>query len=637
MLRGIRKASENWLGRILMAVVLSVLAGSFAVWGINDIFQGYGATYLAKIGNTEIQQDQFSQAYNERLQQLGQQLGRPVPPEQAAALGVDRQVLAQLIAQAGLDQLAHRMRIGVPMSDIVQQVLADPHFQTPTGQFDRAQFEGFLQSIGYTEQRYFDELSRTIPRREISEAVSGDISVPKAYLDAVNQFQNQERSIQYVALGPEQAGDIPQPTAEQLTKYFNDRKILFRAPEYRKVTTVAVTPAELAKTITVSDADAKKRYDDNLKQYQTPERRHIEQIVFPDMAQAQAASTRLKSGIKFDALASERGLKASDIDLGTVAKSAIIDPTVANAAFALKPGEVSAPIQGKFGVVIVTVLSVDPAETKAFNVVEPFIKADMALERAKSKVQDLHDKMEDARAGGATLAEAAKTLGLQAVTLDIDRSGRDPAGKFVTAIPGATNVISGAFSNDVGVDTYPIDADGGYVWYEVEAVSPAHDRTLDEVKTEVQQRWHDDQVAARVKAKAADLLAKLKTGNPFDALAMADNVKVQTATDLKRGPASGGISPKVTDAVFHTANGAFGSSEGDKPTEWVVFRVSDVKTPPLDPNSADGKKLVQLLQQAMSDDVFTQYLGWLEDNLGTTINQPALAQAVGNTAPPDTE
>jgi len=637
MLRGIRKASENWLGRIVMAVVLSVLAGSFAVWGINDIFRGYSATYLAKIGDTEIQQDQFSKAYNERLQQLGQQLGRPIPPEQAAALGIDRQVLAQLIAQAGLDQLAHRMRIGIPMSDIVQQVLADPHFQTPTGQFDRAQFEGFLQSIGFTEQRYFDELSRTIPRREITDAVSGNINVPKAYLDAINQFQNQERSIQYVALGPEQAGDIPQPTTEELTQYFNDRKILFRAPEYRKVVTVAVTPAELAKSITVSDAEAKKRYDDSLKQYQTPERRHIEQIVFPDMAQAQAASTRLKSGIKFDALAAERGLKASDIDLGTVAKSAIIDPTVADAAFALKLGDVSAPVQGKFGVVIVTVLSVEPAETKPFSVVEPFIKADMALERAKSKVQDLHDKMEDARAGGGALADAAKTLGLQAVTLDIDRSGRDPAGKFVAAIPGATTVISGAFSNDVGVDTYPVDADGGYVWYEVEAVTPARDRTLDEVKTEVEQRWHDDQVAARVKTKAADLLDKLKTGNAFDAVAAADNAKVQTATDLKRGPASGGISPKVVDAVFHTANGAFGSSEADKPTQWVVFRVSDVKTPPLDPNSADGKKLVQLLQQATSDDVFTQYLGWLEDNLGTTINQATLAQAVGNTTPPDSE
>ena len=297
----------------------------------------------------------------------------------------------------------------------------------------------------------------------------------------------------------------------------------------------------------------------------------------------------------------------------------------------------SPPVQGKFGVVIVTVLDVEPAETKAFNVVEPFIKADMALERAKSKVQDLHDKMEDARAGGATLADAAKSLGLHALTMDIDRSGRDPAGKFVAAIPAATSVISGAFSNDVGVDTYPVDADGGYVWYEVESVTPAQDRTLDEVKTEVEHRWHDDQVAERVKTKAADLLSKLNSGNPFDALAKADNVKVQTAADLKRGPVSNGIPAKVIDAVFHTANGAFGSSEGDKPTQWVVFRVSDIKTPPLDSNSADGKKLVQLLQQAIGDDVFSQYLGWLENNLGTTINQPALAQAVGTTAPPDTE
>lgn len=637
MLRGIRKASENWLGRILMAIVLFVLAGSFAVWGINDIFRGYGSTYLAKIGDTEIQQDQFSQAYNERLQQLGQQLGRPVSPEQAAALGLDRQVLAQLIAQAGLDQLAHRMRLGIPTSDIVQQVLADPHFQTPTGQFDRDRFEGFLQSIGFSEQRYFDDLRRTIPRREITDAVSGGISVPKTYLDAINQFQNQERSIEYAALGPEQAGDIPQPTPEELTKYFNDRKILFRAPEYRKVAVVVVTPAELAKSITVSDADAKKRYDENLKQYETPERRHIEQIVFPNMAQAQAASTRLKSGVKFDALAAERGLKASDIDLGTVAKSAIIDPAVANAAFALKPGEISAPIQGKFGVDIVTVLNVEAAETKPFSVVEPFIKSDMALERAKSKVNDLHDKMEDARAGGGTLADAAKSLGLNAITLDIDRSGRDASGKFVATIPAATNVISGAFSNDVGVDTYPVDADGGYVWYEVEGVTPARDRTLDEVKTEVEKRWHDDQVAARIKTKAADLLSKLKNGNPFDALAAADKVKVQTASDLKRGPVSNGLSAKVIQAVFHTANGAFGSSEGDKPTQWIVFRVNGVKTPPLDPNSADGKKLVQLLQQAMSDDVFNQYLGWLEDNLGTKINQAALAQAVGNTTPPESE
>ena len=638
MLRGIRKASSNWLGRAVMGVVMTLLAGSFAVWGINDIFRGYGSSSLAKIGSTEIQLDQFSQAYNERLQQIGQQLGHPLPPDQATALGLDRQVLGQLLAQAGIDQLAQSMRLGIPNAQIVQHILTDPHFQTPTGQFDRARFEGFLQSIGYSEQRFIDEERQSIPRREITDAISGGIVVPKTYLTAINEFQNQERGIQYVGLGPAQAGDIPQPTADELNKYFDARKSQFRAPEYRKIVTVTVTPAELAKTIQVSDADVKKTYDDNLKQYSTPEKRHVEQIVFPTMAQAAAASARIKSGTSFAAIAADRGLKISDIDLGTVAKSAIIDPTVANVAFSLKQGEVSAPVQGQFGAVIVTVLDIEPAETKALAVVAPFIRNDIALQRAKSKVQDLHDKMEDARAGGATLEEAAQKLGLPATTLDIDRSGRDPAGKFVATMPAATDVISGAFSNDVGVDTYPIEADSGYVWYEVEAITPSRDRTLSEVKTEVEQRWHDDQVAARLKTKAADLLGKLKSGSALDALATANGVKVETATGLKRGitpPA--GISPKVVDAVFHTAKDAFGSSEGDQPTQWVVFRVTDVKTPALDPNSADGKKLNDLLQKSMGDDIFSQYVAWLENDLGTTVNQAMLAQAAGGNATPENE
>ena len=83
MLRGIRKASSNWLGRIVMGVVLGLIAVSFAIWGIGDIFRGFGRSTVAKIGSTEITVDQFRQIYNDRLQQLGRQIGRPVTQDQA--------------------------------------------------------------------------------------------------------------------------------------------------------------------------------------------------------------------------------------------------------------------------------------------------------------------------------------------------------------------------------------------------------------------------------------------------------------------------------------------------------------------------------------------------------------------------
>ncbi len=616
-----------------MGVVMTLLAGVFAIWGINDIFHGYGTSSLAKIGNAEIPMQLFSQTYNERLQELSRRAGRTITSDQATAIGLDRQVLGQLVAQAGLDQLSQQMRLGIPTSEIVRQVVSDPHFQTPDGKFDRAMFENFLQNVGYSEQRYLDEERRSIPRREITDSVSGGIVVPQTYFYAINEFQNQQRSIQYVELGSAQAGDIAKPTDGALKKYFEDRKVLFRAPEYRKIVSVAVTPQDLAKSSQVSDADVKKYYDDNIGQYTTPERRHVEQIVFPSMAEAQAASTRIKGGLSFAALATERGLKPSDIDLGTVPKAGIVDPAVADAAFSLKAGEVSAPVKGRFGAVLVRVAEIEPGGTKPLSTVAPFIRNDIALNHAKSEVQDIHDKIEDARAGGATLTEAAQKLKLRAVTVDADRSGRDPAGKVVTSLADANEVISNAFSNDVGVDTYPIDTQGGYVWYEVEGITPARDRTLDEVKSEVEQRWREDQIAERLKAKAADLVAKAKQGDAFDKLATAAGVKVETASGLKRGAAPPGVPGKVADAAFHIAKGAFSSSDGDQPTQWFVFQVTDVKTPAADLTSDEGKKVNQLLQTSLKDDVLSQYVAWVEDYLGTTVNQSMLAQARGGGTP----
>src|ERR1700730_10779405 len=112
MLRGLRKASSNWLGETIMAVVMGVLIVSFGIWGIADIFRGFGQSTLAKVGGTEISAEQFRQIYMDKLQQLGRQFGRPLTSEQARAFGLDRQVLQQTIAEAALDEEARRMGLG---------------------------------------------------------------------------------------------------------------------------------------------------------------------------------------------------------------------------------------------------------------------------------------------------------------------------------------------------------------------------------------------------------------------------------------------------------------------------------------------------------------------------------------------
>jgi len=634
MLRGIRKASANWLGRTVMGVVMGLLALSFAVWGINDIFRGFGRSTLAKIGRTEISIEQFRQSYNDRLRQLGNQLGRPLTPEQAKTFGLDRQVLGELVAESALDQRARQMRLGLTDSAVVQRITADKSFQGPTGAFDRGRFEMLLRSAGYSEQRFVAEQRRLMLRREIVDSLTSDLTLPKAWLGAVNQFQNQERGIQFVTLGAAQAGDIPQPTDEELSKFFEARKVLFRAPEYRKLVVVQSTPAELAKWMEISTADIQKAYDDNHSRYVTPEKRRVEEMVFPTMAEAEAADARLKGGLTFAALATERGLKEQDIDLGTVAKSGLIDPAVADAAFALTEGEVSGPIKGRFGNVIVTVTKVVPEETKSLADVTAQIRNDIATERAKAEVAKVHDQIEDARGGGASLQEAAEKAKLPVVTYDaVDRSGRDPTGKLIGNLPNASQVVSAAFASDVGVENDPIEADGGYIWFDVASIAPAHERPLDEVKKEVEELWRQDQLATRLQAKATDLVDMLKAGNPFDALAKPEGLTLSTADKLTRGKPTETMTAPMINAVFHTAKDGFGSVAGAKPGEWIVFRVADVTTPSLDANSPEAKRIDETVLRQLNDDLFTQYVGWLEHELGTSINQAALAQALGNAAP----
>src|SRR5579872_2223569 len=125
MLRGIRNASSNWLGKTIMAAVMGVLIVSFGIWGIADIFRGFGQSVLAKVGSTEISINSFRELYTDRLQQIGRQYGRPLTPEQARAFGFDRQVLQQTIAEAALDEEARHLGLGQSDAETMRVIYSD--------------------------------------------------------------------------------------------------------------------------------------------------------------------------------------------------------------------------------------------------------------------------------------------------------------------------------------------------------------------------------------------------------------------------------------------------------------------------------------------------------------------------------
>src|SRR5262245_61797715 len=197
MLRGIRTASANWLGRLVMGVVLGLIAVSFAIWGIGDIFRGFGRSSLARIGGTEISIENFRQLYSERLQQLGRQLNRPITMDQARQMGLDRQLVGQLIGEATLDERAKALRLAITDAEMARRITDNPLFQGPTGQFDHTLFDLWLRQNQTTERRFMDEQRRLVLRRQLAGTVLNGTELPKAAMEAAERYQNEQRTVEY--------------------------------------------------------------------------------------------------------------------------------------------------------------------------------------------------------------------------------------------------------------------------------------------------------------------------------------------------------------------------------------------------------------------------------------------------------
>jgi peptidyl-prolyl cis-trans isomerase D len=628
MLRGIRTASANWLGRIVMGVVLGLIAVSFAIWGIGDIFRGFGRSHFARIGGTEISVEQFRQLYNERLQQLGRQLGRPITLDQARSMGLDQQLVGQLIGEATIDERVKALRLGLSDAEMARRIMTNPELLGPTGQFDRQRFEMMLRQNQVTEQRFMNEQLRLVLRRQLAGTVLNGTVLPKAALEAAERYQNEQRAVEYILLDRAQAGEIPEPTPEALAKYFEERKVQFRAPEVRKIVVLPLLPGEQATWIELSDADVERAYEQRRSRYLTPERRTLQQIVFDNPQDAQAAADRIAKGEAFLDIAKERKLTEKEIDLGTLTRAAMVDQAVATAAFALKDDEVSAPVKGRFGTVLVRVLKIEPEHVHPLNEVRDEVRRDLANERARAEILPLYDKIEDERSIGRTLSEAAANLKLAVRTFEVNRQGVSVTGEPVAGLPDMQRILTSAFATEAGVENDPLQVAGGYIWYEVAGITPERDRTLDEVREQVETRWRDDQVTGLLRAKAAEMLEKLKAGTSFAEVAAAAGLKVETKADIKRGNALPPLSVLTIDSIFRTAQDGYGSANATTPAEQVVFRVVGITMPTVDEKSEEATRFREALNRSFSEDVFGGYLGYLQRQVGVSINENALKQVV---------
>ena len=627
MLEGMRKASQGWAGRIFMGLVMGFISLSFVVWGVGDIFRGFGSGKVAQVGDTEITADAYRAAYQTQLQALQRQARRAITNDQARAMGLDRQVLNRLISEAILDDRALAMGLALSDQEIAKSILNDPTFAGPNGKFDVSRFRDLLRDNGFTEQSFTREQRRAYLRQEIVESLAGKLNTPTALLEAVNRYRAETRAVEYFVIPASAVGEIPAPSDQDLQALYESRKASFRAPEYRKINYLAVTPASLAKPEDVSETDARAAYERVKGQrYGAAEKRDLQQLVFSEEKAAADALAKVKGGASLADVAKEANLQVAE--LGTVAKSELFDKAIAEAGFSLPEGAVSEPVKGQFGWALVRVGSISPESVKSFEEVAGEIRSELAVARARKTALELRDKIEDERTSGKVLADAAKSVGLATTLIDgVDASGRNAAGAPVD-MPEREALLKAAFASDVGADNDVLSSrEGGFIWFEIASIDPARERRFDEVKDEVSATWKDDEIAKRLTDKATEMVATIKGGKSIEDLAKEAGFEMQRDDKVRRIEVSA-LPQGAVARVFGLPVGEIASAAGEGQSR-IVFHILDSVVPAMEADSDVMKGMAEQLRTAMTEDVISQYLAALQSQTKVEINEAAVRAATG--------
>lgn len=631
MLKSMRDSAQGWLGRVVMAILMSLIILSFAIWGIGDIFRGFGENNLARVGRIEIGADTFRNAYQTELQRQQRMERRNITNEEAHQYGLDRQVLSRLVGEAALDDQVHGLGLAVSEESIRKAIMKDDNFKGMTGQFDRQNFDAFLRDEGFTEKSYVRQQRGVQTRHEIIDSLTSGLQLPKALLEAMHRFQTETRSVDYILIPTAAAGALPAPSQGELKGFFQENQTLYGIPEYRGLVILTVTPALIAKPDEVSDGDARTRYEEvKNERFGAPEKRTVEQILYSSEADAKAARAKIDAGKTFGDLLKEKNLTSKDASLGTVTRGALIDKSVADAAFSLKEGEVSAPVKAQFGTVIVRTGKIVASTVKPYSEVAGELKHEIALQRAQKDIDRLHDAIEDQRTSGKSLTEAAKSVGIEPrIIATIDAMGNDPQGVPAKDLVDATALMKAAFASDIGVDNDTLRVQGGgYQWFEVTRIDKARDKTFDEAKADVEKAWRDDQAGKSLLAKTAELTKKLDAGESLAAIAAAEGkLEIKHANDVRRAGSSslaGNVVTQIFNVPVHRA-GSVESEDGGR----FLFQVADSVVPVFDAQAPEITNIIGDVKAGLKEDIVAQYLAKLESDIGVKLNAKSFAAATG--------
>ncbi len=620
MLESFRKASQSWYIKILFAMLIL----SFGVWGIGDVVSERAESQPAiTVGKQSIPATEVADEFHRDTERLSAMFGGKLTTEQARQFGLLQRTIEQIVNRALLDQAASGLGLGVDENTLRRIIAGTPAFQNELHVFDKNVYQRVLIRAGLTERQFIAMEKSDIAREQVSQLVAGGLKAPDVMADPLYRYRQESRVAETVTFPADRMPAPAKPDDAVLTQYHQGHAALFMSSELRGITALVVRTADVAGDIKFTDSDLEKSYQVRQAEFQTPETRNIQQVLFDDAAKAKAFAEAAGQNNDFAGAAKAAGAEVSD--LGWVDRKGVPLPALADAAFGSSGPGVVGPVETPLGWHVLRISQVVPGKSRPLSDVKSQILQDLVKDEATNRLYALSTKIEDAIGSGAGIEETANTLGLKPLKAPaIDEHGNGPDGTPAPDVPLSPGFLAKAFQTSQGTTTEvaPLDDNGGYFVLRVDSIAPPALKPFDQVKGQVLAAWTQEQreQAARHQAEAA--AERLKKGESL--AAVAGPFKVETTKPFFRANDEKSSVPPLLVAEMFKQPQTGGIAVVAAQNGTVVARLTAIVA--ADPKAQADRynQAREQLSQALTNDMMQQFVAALRKDYSVSVNNAAI-------------
>ena len=616
----------------LTLIILLVLA--FSVWGIGDIFRNYDVGTLARIGDREVDSQEFLFRYNREINRISNELERFVSNEEARDSGIDIQILTNLLVEKTLNSSADEMKLRPSDNSLTERLKNTNSFRNAFNQFDKNVFNQVLRQNGITEDLFFSMERDSIAQAQIYRALFENLNISKEFSNLIHRFQNEDRSVDYLVLNTNTENVDPyEINNQELLNYYNNNKDNYKSESKRDFTLLTLLKSEISSLIEVQEDIIKEIYENNVSDYETPEKRTYYVIPFNSSEEVNSALNNFKENTDINNIIVSRGLSVEDVLQSSISLEEGLNEAISNKAFEVDKNILAGPVQGPFGPTLIYVTKIESSLKKTFLEVKEKIEQDYKSEETQDKIYEIYNVIEDQRAAGLTFEEIALENNLK---LSQYSSVNDNGSNFSNSdidLALRNLIIETIFDSDIGLEMDPLeDQNGNVVFIRVDNIDEETILNFDNVQNEVR----SDIINQRQKKDLEDISFQYLNDinnniNNLEQIADNLNVAILKRDNLSRYSFDEVFSRSAIEEIFKTnVNKAFKANVGigDSIIIGMVTKISieeqkEADIEALNQRNEDNLKnelliiLSEELQKELSSEVYPERLDFLFETINT--------------------